>query len=234
MWKGTVLSIHIAPGAADPTQSVSEARVVMGKGLDGDRYFHGRGTWSSHPGTGRHITLIESETLEALERVRHYPYTRRFSTQRADTRRATQSPRGSQFSRRGGSPARRAPVRTLQAPGGPYPTGRDFGVAAPRRSARECRSGRDYPRWRCGRGSVSLVVVPFDQQTALSDCGKKLHDGKVVCPQPIKAPWSAAAPSTTSNRTTTGTSVVGTGLGRGDRPTRQQFFVGMGLPLMPL
>ena len=68
MWKGTVLSIHIAPGAADPTQSVSEARVVMGKGVEGDRYFHGRGTWSSNPGTGRHITLIESETLEALAR----------------------------------------------------------------------------------------------------------------------------------------------------------------------
>jgi MOSC domain-containing protein YiiM len=68
MWKGSVVSIHIARGAADPTQSVSEARVVMGKGLDGDRYYHGCGTWSSHPGTGRHITLIESETLEALER----------------------------------------------------------------------------------------------------------------------------------------------------------------------
>jgi MOSC domain-containing protein YiiM len=40
----------------------------MGKGLEGDRYFHGRGTWSPTPGTGRHITLIESEALEALKR----------------------------------------------------------------------------------------------------------------------------------------------------------------------
>ena len=68
MWKGTVHSIHIAAEAAHPTQAVSEARVVMGKGLEGDRYFHGRGTWSSNPGTGRQITLIESEALEALER----------------------------------------------------------------------------------------------------------------------------------------------------------------------
>lgn len=68
MRNGTVLSIHIAAGATDPTQSVSEARVVKGRGLEGDRYFHGRGTWSSHPGTGRQITLIESEALEALER----------------------------------------------------------------------------------------------------------------------------------------------------------------------
>jgi MOSC domain-containing protein YiiM len=68
MWKGTVVSIHIAPAASEPTQSINEARVVMGKGLEGDRYFHGRGTWSPTPGTGRHITLIESEALEALKR----------------------------------------------------------------------------------------------------------------------------------------------------------------------
>ncbi|MGO8788311.1 MAG: MOSC domain-containing protein [Terriglobia bacterium] len=68
MWKGTVLSIHIAAEAAVPTQSVSEARVVMGKGIEGDRYFDGRGTWSSHPGNGREITLIESESLEGIEK----------------------------------------------------------------------------------------------------------------------------------------------------------------------
>ena len=68
MWAGTVVSIHIAPEAKEPMQSVAEARVVSGKGLEGDRYFHGRGTWSPDPRNGRHVTLIESEALEALQR----------------------------------------------------------------------------------------------------------------------------------------------------------------------
>ncbi len=67
MWKGTLVSIHIAPEATAPLQSVPEARAVAGKGLEGDRYFTGRGTWSTHPGSGREVTLIESEAIDALE-----------------------------------------------------------------------------------------------------------------------------------------------------------------------
>ncbi len=68
MWKGTLVSIHIAPEATVSPQSVTEARAVAGKGLEGDRYFTGRGTWSTHPGSGREVTLVESEAIEALER----------------------------------------------------------------------------------------------------------------------------------------------------------------------
>jgi MOSC domain-containing protein YiiM len=68
MWKGTLVAIHITPEATAPLQSVTEARLVAGKGLEGDRYFSGRGTWSTHPGSGREVTLIESEAIEALER----------------------------------------------------------------------------------------------------------------------------------------------------------------------
>jgi MOSC domain-containing protein YiiM len=68
MWTGTVVSIYIAPSATESTKSVDKVRAVPGKGLEGDRYFQGRGTWSTHPGSGRQVTLIESETLEALER----------------------------------------------------------------------------------------------------------------------------------------------------------------------
>jgi MOSC domain-containing protein YiiM len=67
MWKGTLISIHIAPEATVPLLSVMEARAVAGKGLEGDRYFTGHGTWSTHPGAGREVTLIESEAIEALE-----------------------------------------------------------------------------------------------------------------------------------------------------------------------
>jgi MOSC domain-containing protein YiiM len=68
MVKGKLVSIHVGPGAAAPLQSVDKARVVPGKGIEGDRYFDGQGTWSNHPGNGREVTLIESEALEAIER----------------------------------------------------------------------------------------------------------------------------------------------------------------------
>jgi MOSC domain-containing protein YiiM len=65
---GSVHSIHITAVAGEPTVAVEEARAVEGKGLEGDRYFSGSGSWSSTPGTGRQVTLIELETIEALER----------------------------------------------------------------------------------------------------------------------------------------------------------------------
>ena len=48
--------------------SIDAVRAVPGQGLEGDRYASGNGTFSSHPGTGREITLVESESLEALKR----------------------------------------------------------------------------------------------------------------------------------------------------------------------
>src|SRR3990172_12809965 len=65
---GSAHSIHVPPVASEPTGAVEEVRAVAGKGLEGDRYFHGKGSWSSTPGTGRQVTLIELETIEALER----------------------------------------------------------------------------------------------------------------------------------------------------------------------
>ena len=66
MWEGTLVSIHIGPKAAESLSSVREARVVPGKGIEGDRYFDGSGTWSNHPGNGREVTLIEAEAIEAI------------------------------------------------------------------------------------------------------------------------------------------------------------------------
>lgn len=68
MWKGTVVSIHIASRAAESMISVSEVRAVPGKGLDGDRYFKSAGTYSQKPGPDREVTLIEIEATEALKR----------------------------------------------------------------------------------------------------------------------------------------------------------------------
>jgi len=68
MWQGTVVSIHIAPAAAAAMQSIGEVRAVPGRGLEGDRYFAGIGTFSATPSEGgRDITLIELESVEALD-----------------------------------------------------------------------------------------------------------------------------------------------------------------------
>jgi len=67
MWEGAVISIHIAPEASAPMQSISEARAFPGRGLEGDRYFAGTGFYSKTPSHGgREVTLIEIEAVEAL------------------------------------------------------------------------------------------------------------------------------------------------------------------------
>jgi len=67
MWEGAVISIHIAPEASAPMQSISEARAFPGRGLEGDRYFAGTGFYSTTPSHGgREVTLIEIEAVEAL------------------------------------------------------------------------------------------------------------------------------------------------------------------------
>lgn len=67
MWRGSVVSIHIAPDGGAAMQSVVQAHAVPGRGLEGDRYFTGRGYYSLKPSHGgREVTLIEMETVEAL------------------------------------------------------------------------------------------------------------------------------------------------------------------------
>ncbi len=66
--EGAVVSIHIAPAASAPMAAVAEVRAVPGRGLEGDRYFAGAGTFSNPPGPSREVTLIELEAIEALRR----------------------------------------------------------------------------------------------------------------------------------------------------------------------
>ncbi|HEY7555019.1 MAG TPA: MOSC domain-containing protein [Candidatus Binatia bacterium] len=65
---GTVVSIHIAATGAAPMKTVAEIQAVAGKGLEGDRYALKLGTYSNQPGSGRDVTLIEMEAIEALRR----------------------------------------------------------------------------------------------------------------------------------------------------------------------
>ena len=64
---GVLLHIHVAPAASYEMEELAEAECVAGRGIVGDRYFDGTGTYSPKPDT-REVTLIEQEALDALAR----------------------------------------------------------------------------------------------------------------------------------------------------------------------
>ena len=64
-WTGKLLHIHIAPEASFEMEELQEAELVAGKGIVGDRYYLGKGTYSPKPDC-REVTLIEQEALDAL------------------------------------------------------------------------------------------------------------------------------------------------------------------------
>jgi MOSC domain-containing protein YiiM len=66
--EGRVEAIFLTGDAAAPLEPVEEVNAVAGVGLEGDRYFHKRGTFSHRPMPGREVTLIEAESIEAARR----------------------------------------------------------------------------------------------------------------------------------------------------------------------
>ncbi|MSP68231.1 MAG: MOSC domain-containing protein [Alphaproteobacteria bacterium] len=68
MFAGRVLSLHICARGSAPMDSPPEIACVAGKGIAGDRYLLGTGTYSAKPREDRQITFLEVETLRALKR----------------------------------------------------------------------------------------------------------------------------------------------------------------------
>ena len=67
-WIGELLHVHVATEASAPMRALTEARLVAGTGIEGDRYATRTGTYSSRHHIDRQVTLIEFETLAALAR----------------------------------------------------------------------------------------------------------------------------------------------------------------------
>jgi hypothetical protein len=63
---GRVEAILTAPDAESPLARVERAKAVAGRGLEGDRYFDGRGTFSA-PGHGYQLTLVQAEVLDSID-----------------------------------------------------------------------------------------------------------------------------------------------------------------------
>jgi MOSC domain-containing protein YiiM len=63
---GTVEAIYVGERPIVEPAAVDEAEAVPGRGLRGDRYFAGSGTFWADGKSGQDITLVEAEMLEAL------------------------------------------------------------------------------------------------------------------------------------------------------------------------
>ena len=71
-----VSEILIAESPTSPMSSRSEVRAIPGRGIEGDRYFTGAGTFSPHPQKPDfEITLIEREKIDAFARETGLPFT---------------------------------------------------------------------------------------------------------------------------------------------------------------
>ena len=64
---GSVDAIVVAGQAEGPMLRLQQATVRAARGIEGDRYFDQRGTFSNAHGRGHDLTLIEAEVLDSLE-----------------------------------------------------------------------------------------------------------------------------------------------------------------------
>jgi MOSC domain-containing protein YiiM len=62
----TLLEIWRTPEAAAPMQRVPTARLLAGRGLEGDRYALGGGTWAQYPDQEKQLTLIDAADVAAV------------------------------------------------------------------------------------------------------------------------------------------------------------------------
>jgi MOSC domain-containing protein YiiM len=66
MFSGRLEAIYLAPRKKQLPEAHSTVQARAGRGLEGDRYCRGEGTFSMPAGPDREVTLIEAEALEAL------------------------------------------------------------------------------------------------------------------------------------------------------------------------
>lgn len=68
--EGRVVSIYIAPDTGDEMEAREKVNAVQDRGLEGDRYFKGKGIWNEWEDNPNNeasdVTLIEAETIQAV------------------------------------------------------------------------------------------------------------------------------------------------------------------------
>ena len=108
---GRVEAIAIAPAAEAPMALVEQATARAGRGLEGDRYVGGEGTFSNPYSRGHDLTLIEARGRRRPRRRARGP-----APQRRHPRHRPQRARRPPLPRRRGRVRGPAPVRALRAP----------------------------------------------------------------------------------------------------------------------
>ena len=63
---GTLAEIWRTPSAAAPMQRVATALLQAGRGLDGDPYALGGGTWAQFPDLEKQLTLVDAADVAAV------------------------------------------------------------------------------------------------------------------------------------------------------------------------
>jgi MOSC domain-containing protein YiiM len=63
---GVLTGIWMTSEAAAPMRRVSSARLLAGRGLEGDRYALGGGTWAQYPDLEKQLTLIDAADVAAV------------------------------------------------------------------------------------------------------------------------------------------------------------------------
>ena len=66
MSTGSLLEIWRTPTAAAPMQRAPSARLLAGRGLEGDRYALGGGTWAQYPDLEKQLTLVDAADVAAV------------------------------------------------------------------------------------------------------------------------------------------------------------------------
>jgi MOSC domain-containing protein YiiM len=63
---GVLTGIWMTSEAAAPMRRVPSARLLAGRGLEGDRYALGGGTWAQYPDLEKQLTLIDAADVAAV------------------------------------------------------------------------------------------------------------------------------------------------------------------------
>ena len=63
---GRVVEIWLTGAAAEPMRRVDAVEAVAGRGLSGDRYALGGGTWARYPDLEKQVTLIDRDDVAAV------------------------------------------------------------------------------------------------------------------------------------------------------------------------
>lgn len=63
---GSVIEIWLTSAAAEPMRRVPSVEALPGRGLAGDRYALGGGTWARYPDLEKQVTLIDRDDVAAV------------------------------------------------------------------------------------------------------------------------------------------------------------------------